>query len=120
MDLALDTDGDLAIDAGDAYYLTGVDAIAQHIKIKLRFFLGDWFLNPDEGMPYYDTVLGVKNPSISAVRALFRKAIVSTPGIVELQNLTLDYDTSARTLAVDFTAKCSDGETLTFTDFLVR
>lgn len=117
MDLTLEG-GDLKISQGDLLLNDGVDAIAQHLKIRLRFFRGEWFLNLDEGVPYFQEVLR-KNPSSRALGAFFRNIIVNTPGIASVGTVTLDYDAGERTLDVQFTATTVDGETITYDSFLV-
>jgi hypothetical protein len=55
--------GDLALsDLGDAFIRTTLaDEFAQRLRVRLSFFKGEWFLNLDEGMPYYQLIL-VKGP----------------------------------------------------------
>lgn len=119
MDLKLDSQGDLAIESGDLVILSGVDAIAQHLKIRLRFFLGEWFLNLDEGIPYFERVF-VKSPNIPEIRALYRRAILTTPGVATIDDLTVDFDGSSRVLSVTFAGETDTGEPLDFSeDFIL-
>jgi hypothetical protein len=113
MDIALDPDtGDLLIEGGDLALLDGVEAISQHVAIRLQFFQGEWFLDTRVGIPYYQRVL-VKNPDLNAVRFLLRAAVASTPGIGELQSFSTEYANASRTLSVEFEASTEDGP-LTF------
>ncbi len=118
MDIKL-TGGDLDITSGELTMLDGTDAIAQHLSIRLKMFKGEWFLNTDEGMPYYENIL-VKNPKIAVVVSLFKKAIQSTPGVAELLSIEPDYDPDTRTLSLDFAARTTEGETLTFSEFVIN
>ena len=109
MDLSLDIDGDLLInDTGDLVLIEGVDATAQHLKISLRFFQGEWFLDLRIGFPYFEEVLR-KSPNLNVVRSLFRDAILETEKVVSVSDLTLDYDGTTRGLAVSFRAQTTEG-----------
>lgn len=109
MDLQLDTDGDLEIgDDGDLILVDGVDAIAQHLLIRLRFFQGEWVLDVRIGIQYFEEILR-KAPDLAVVRSIFREAILTTPGVIELVSLDLDYIGATRTLDVRFDAQTEEG-----------
>lgn len=100
--------GDLAIDGGRFLFFEDLDHIRQTIACRLRFGRGEWFLDLREGVPYYQVVL-VKNPDLSVIRALFRRVIMSVPGVLSVPVLTLDLDRASRTLSVAFQAVCRSG-----------
>ncbi len=101
-DLELSTlDNDLLIENGDLSIVDGTDAIAQHLFIRLRSIRGDWFYDANVGIPYYFDIF-TKNPSRVAVRSIFRNAITTTPGVLELQEL--ETELNSRTLELEFTA----------------
>ncbi len=92
-------------------------AVAQHLFVRLRFFLGEWFLNPSEGIPYF-TKIFIKNPSLSLITSIFRKVILETPGVKAVENLTIDLDRATRELRITgFEAVLDDGAVLTAEDF---
>jgi len=118
-DLVIDpTTGDLQILNGDLSLTSGIDGIAQNIRIRLNFFLGEWFLDTSQGMPYFQNVL-VKQPNSQAIRAIFRKAILTTPGVLSVTNLELDLDNSLRKLSVSFQAETTDGTLVFEQDFVI-
>lgn len=98
-DIGLGDDGDLDTSTGDLVLLSDVDAVRQDVDIRLQFFRGEWFLNLDEGIPYYEEVL-VKNPKLGAIKSIFIDAILSTPLVSAVNDLVLEYDAVLRTLAV--------------------
>ncbi len=119
MDLALDTDGDLLITDGDLSLLTGTDAITQHLRVRLRFFLGEWFIDQRIGIPFYESVL-VKQPNLDVIRSIFREAIAETPGVLQIPRLDLSFDSVNRKLTIDTTIIVDGTDTpLSFTDELV-
>lgn len=118
MDIQVDNSGELVFANGDLVLLDGTDAIAQNLRIALRMFKGEWFLNVDEGVPYIQNIF-IKAPRISVITVLLRKAILSVAGVEEIKTFDVQVDAAARSLSVTFDARLADGGTLTFTDFVV-
>lgn len=117
-DFKLDANGDLDLSSGDIQLVSGDDEILQRLKIKLQFFRGEWFLDQRIGMPYFTDIL-INDPSLPAIRSFFRDAILGDESIEELNELTLDFDRSARRLNVAFVATKTDGEPIEFADFVI-
>ena len=85
------------------------------IKLQDMFELGlgEWFMNTTEGIPYVGTILGLKNPNISAIRTLFRSIILQAPGIVSVKELNVNYDPRLRKLNYNFAAYDNTGALIT-------
>ena len=116
-DIQLESDtGDLALIDGDLALIEGVDSIGQHLKQRLRLFLGEWFLQINTGLPYFQNIFG-KNPNFVLVEALFRDTILSTPGVTELTDLRFDYTNNDRQLALEFAVTTINGD-LNFSDII--
>ena len=59
MTVTISADTDLNLDAkGNLFIVDGVEAIRQAALHHMRYFLGEWYLNPPEGVPYYERILG--------------------------------------------------------------
>lgn len=108
-DLALDSEGDLLIEAGDFVLTTGVPAIVQAVNQALSLFLGEWFLDQGLGVPWIEEIL-VKNPDLNAIQSLFRSKIESVPGILAVTFLQLDFVAATRALRVSWRATSDVGE----------
>lgn len=109
-DLMLDPDThDLYLFGGDLSLVRDAAAIRQEVDNRLRFFLGEWFLDITVGVPYLQTIL-VKNPNLAAIRTVLRDEILRTVGISSLTTLDLEYDPSERTLLVTWSATTDLGE----------
>lgn len=118
MDWKLDTDGDLYLDdSGSAVNLTGADAIAQHISIRLRMFLGEWFLDTREGVPWFD--LMEKGASTTRIRAVVREVITKTPGVGSLDELDVELDSDTRKLTVTAKGTYDTGEALDYSEAFI-
>lgn len=119
-DIALDTaTHDILITNHEITLVTGAAAIQQQLRIRMQFFLGEWFLDTREGIPYYRDIL-IKNPSLSIIRDIFRKAIITTPGIVSVDQLDVSVDSKTRTATVSFRATLDTGEVLIFEPFIIE
>jgi hypothetical protein len=88
--------------------IRGAEAVAQRIRTRFRFFLGEWFLDQRLGMPYYSRFL-VKNPDLVLITNTFRQALLDTPGVASVRAFTLDFDRPARILSMDFEAQLENG-----------
>lgn len=101
-------DGDLVMVSDSA---GRPDAIRQDVEERLGYVRGDWFLDPEdpEAIPFFEEVVGRK-PSAAAIRAVYEKTILATPGVTGILSLTVEIDRSARTARVRFTASTDFGE----------
>jgi len=109
-DLKLDpATHDLVIEDYDLVGVGGVDEVAQHLRIALRMFMGEWYLDEAAGMPYWRDIL-ISAPNIRAIEALFRREILSVPEVESLSAFNMVYDRSARQLTVTFSCVTSEGE----------
>jgi len=106
-DLILDVDlHDLALSSGDLF----MDAdVAQAVKIRMLFIGGEWFLNRNQGVPYFEQVF-VKNPNLGHVAAIFRKTILDTPGVRGLTSFEFAFDGTSRVLTLTWAADTDEGE----------
>jgi len=84
--------GDLAI---PITLLRGVDALAQRLTTRYKFFLGEWFLDTRQGIPYFRDIL-VKNPDPSLIQSIFRKATLTTPGVLAIRRFGTQLEQQAR------------------------
>jgi hypothetical protein len=108
-DLALsEASHDLLIVNGDLMLIDDAERIAQQIKITLKFFLCEWFLDTSKGVPYLEYVL-VKNPNMNHIRAIFREKILDVPGVTGLSKIELSHDRKARALSVNYEAETTTG-----------
>ena len=90
----LDSDGDMAFGYGEANFLTGDAAIRQKVKTRLELYQGEWFLDVEDGTPWFQQVLG-KPRSLPLIEAVVKQRILETDGVTDLIEfqMTLDRDT---------------------------
>ncbi len=107
--LAMTNDGDLDISNNKFYLVNGKEEIRQRIIQNLKTFLGEWFLNTLEGVPYYQIIFE-KNVPPDLVADSLKDVILGTIGVVELTRFEpLDLDPVTRALTVDFEVGTADG-----------
>lgn len=115
-DLTIDQDtGDLFLDETDLTLTSGQEAIRQHLSQRLRTFVGEWFLDLTEGIPYFQHILK-KRPDPVIVDSVFKKEIIDTPGIKKLLDFDLDLDASTRVLTLTFRAETIEGSVIDFSE----
>lgn len=107
-DIKLGPDGDILVDGPDLQQTTGVDAIEQHLKQRLKTFYGEYFLDIRRGIPYFQHVL-IKNPDPVIVDTVFKRQVLNTPGAEELLEFDIDVDISTRVMTLSFKARTSEG-----------
>jgi hypothetical protein len=107
---------DLRVVNGRMRFFEGKDTIAQKVKIRLQLFQGEWFLDQRIGFPYWQKVF-VKNPDLRSLRALYKQAILESPGIASVDNL--DLELTDRALNLEFDATTDEGESISLGPFVV-
>lgn len=114
-DIQLDNNGDLDLSTGSPQLVTGANAVAQNLRIRLRFFLGEWFLDQRLGVPYFEQILGrkLKQP---LVQEIFKQVIVTTPGVEELLAFALTFDGRTRQLSLTFRVRALSGDVIDFSE----
>lgn len=107
--LAIDqTTGDLLEKAGQIKQVTGVDAVAQRIYCKLKTYLGEFWLNRELGVPYYQVIFK-KGVDLSIVNTLIKSYILSDDAIIEITEYTFSLDRVKREFTIAFSAKTTIG-----------
>jgi len=94
--LKFDTTIGLILDTTDTIVLlTDLDALASKIEQRLRFFLGEWFLNTQAGIPYFQEIFE-KPVDASLIVSLINADIVQEPDVESVQDTSIDYNRDAR------------------------
>ena len=108
-DFGLDDDGDEYADATGLAMTGDLPGIKQQVTLRIGFFKGEWFLDEERGVPWYEEII-VKNPNLIRIREIFRDTILSVRGIRRVTFMDLLFSAYARTLSVNFRASTDLGE----------
>lgn len=102
LDLKLDINGDLEVPGSGPSWAAGLDGVVQLCRIAMQQFEGEWFADLDYGVPWFQDILGGKPTAANIERArnAFRAALVSVPGVLRVETLTLNFTGPIRTLDV--------------------
>lgn len=105
--------GDIALTGpgGDFVWIEGPPQIRQRLSVRFQFWLGEYFLDTRQGIPYRRDVF-IKNPDIDVIDSLFRRVITTTPGVLAIVRFQLRYEPGERKLYFSFHAKVEGGEVI--------
>jgi hypothetical protein len=108
---------DIHIDAsGNLAMARGGDAVAQHVRQRLKFWRGEWFLDTEAGVDWTRWLLGRQPSEAATAEAVIKQVILSTPGVTTLRSFDTRYDRASRGFFLD---KCeievTDGSTAIIT-----
>jgi hypothetical protein len=115
-DLLLDSSGDITITDDDLVLSTGLDSVRQRIKMRLRMFKGEIFIDTALGTPHFDSTFA-RRPDLDLMKSVYRKVIGESEGVVELVSLTVELP-STRILSVKAEVLASDGQRIVLVDTL--
>lgn len=94
---------DLQIKDGDFQFTESdtPEAVRQECIQVLRSFKGEWFLDKEDGVAYYQDILGKRfRPSV--VRSLMTTMLLTVAHVTKVESVLMSYDGSKRELTVDF------------------
>ena len=103
-DLLLDSNGDLLFVNGD---LSFTDSVIQAIKIRLRWFVGEWRINQSYGIPYYEDVF-IKKPNKILIEEAIREEIMTVDEVQGVQDVNIEIDSADRIAHISFTVIVND------------
>lgn len=108
-DLAMDmSTGDLVLKDGDLLLIDNAERVMQQVLISLREWLGEWFLNTRDGVPYLEYIL-VKNPNENHIGQVLSDAILVVEGVESITSMDFTFNRVLRTLTVEYEAKTAYG-----------
>lgn len=100
IDIGIDpiTNDIMSID-GKVGIVNGSDEVVQRVKTRLRRILGEWFLNINAGIPYFNgDMLGGKNTQY--VLMIINAEILKTDGVQEVTDISISYNKDTRKATV--------------------
>lgn len=108
--------GDLDLTGGRLNLISGPDETAQKLRIRFRFFRGEYFADLRVGVPYFEAVF-LKNPSLAAIQAIVRELVETCPGVEALLEFDYEFNRSTRVFSITvLKVQHVSGAVLDFTD----
>jgi hypothetical protein len=111
----LGPDGDLLRGFGQTLRTSA--ATAQKVRSRLLLIQGEWFLDPDAGVPWFANdnsvdppIMGTRGADLGYVERVLKRTILETHGVSKLLDFALELNRSARALSVSATVETDDGD----------
>ena len=109
----LDSSGDIVTN-GETW-LKDAESIAQTVKTRLKLFVGEYFRDVTEGVPWFENADGTpgifgKGYSLTQVERILKRRILQTEGVLKLLSFSTDFNNSERRLSVECTILTTYGE----------
>lgn len=82
------------------FYRDEPAAVGQSVKTRLLLWLGEWFLDIDQGTPYMQGILGKYSQEVADTT--IKDRVLDTTGVVDIQNYESLKDADNRSLSVRF------------------
>lgn len=118
IDIELDQlTGSILLEDFDFKLIDDTNQIQQNLLIRLKFILGEWYLDILQGIPYFEDFF-IKNPNQIRIESVLKSEIFDTEGVVELLTFTSAYDDALRKYSANFAVRTISGETLEFEEEL--
>lgn len=101
LDIRLNADHDLDVSMLDLRLVDKTEQVRQQLLIKLRLWVGEWFLDTDFGTPYLQEILGKQLTLSGAITAL-RNSILEVEGVRTITEFEYNFSAQDRKLDVSF------------------
>lgn len=111
--MSFNVPGDLQLSADGRTLLLkeGEDQLRQAIEVGLKIFRGQWIYDPAAGVPYLQTVF-VKGTPLEVIRQAFRSQVIKIPGVVDIPEMSVQFEKTENTLRVDMLISGENGITV--------
>jgi hypothetical protein len=118
----LDSNGDEMRGRGMANFHYGSRATAQRLECNLKVILGEWFLDANEGVPWYqdgtdvEPILGHMPANAAYAEATLKARILTTNGVASITSFDLVFDRNTRMVTINASGKDVDGDAWSVSD----
>ena len=83
------------------------------LRENLSLFLGEWFLDQRQGLPYFRVIIGQRYDP-AAIDSMYRRAALASPGVASVEALQTQFNRRSRVLAIPvFKIRLKDGSLIT-------
>lgn len=102
----VDDDGELVRDRRGFVRVSGLEEIAQGCTVYLRLLLGEIPTRLDKGIDW-PNILAVATTETQLAQAVVERGVLTRPGVVAVDDVTVDIDAGTRTAAITYRATVS-------------
>lgn len=120
--IKLNINNDIEFDEfGRIVFISGANSdeeIKQRLKIKLKTFKGEWFLDTEHGVPYFFDIIGTKSIDLNILESFLKSAILEVDGIKQIIQSNVDYNPANRKLIYNFQATTINNTKITVEEII--
>jgi hypothetical protein len=93
----LDANHDPLWGNGQNNFVNDIEAVAQKIQTSLLLFLGEWWLNLNNGLPLFQSILASNNgKKADAISLLIQEVIIGVPFVTGISNVVTTFTTNRK------------------------
>ena len=104
----LSHDTDLVVSDGNLVMADGVEAIRQQVEQALRWWLGEWFLRLNEGVPYESEIFQ-RPASLGLISVILTDRALSVDGVDAVTDVRTSIDPQTREMRWSATVRTDFG-----------
>lgn len=106
---ALNSNNDLIIEKGSFKLVKDAAEILQHVRTRLLFYVGEWFLDINAGTPHFQNIF-TKPANLANIESILKSRILNTDEVLTLLEFSMAYEgESVRRLTINFSAETPYG-----------
>lgn len=105
----LDENGDMLPVTAQNTHLEGAEAVGAAVRSRILSFRGEWWEDPDEGVPVELFFGRTTDENRRVFEALLRNRIAETQGVKAIEELVIQDDPETRKRTVTVTIDTDDG-----------
>lgn len=79
---------------GNTSFVTDAEAVAQAIKTKLKLFLGDFWEDLNDGLPFFQRIAGTRDKG--EMDLLIQTRVLETPNVTGISSFESSIDSSRK------------------------
>jgi len=106
---ALDDNNDIILKNGSFITVKDGSQVVQHIRTRLLFYLGEWFMDKRAGTPWFQQVF-IKPVNLTIIENVIKSRITDTPELKMITEFSMSLtDPNSRKLEITFSAETESG-----------
>jgi hypothetical protein len=87
----LDNNLDYVMGRGPQNFISGVDAVAQAIKTRLKLLANEWWEDSEDGITLFQNILG-QSQHLESIDLIVQERILGTPNVLGIQNFIRTFE----------------------------
>lgn len=105
---ALNAQNDIFVENGSFRTTSDGAEVAQHVRTRLQFFEGEWFLDLSAGIPWIQDIF-TRPANLVRAETLIKNEITTTPGVLRLIEFEVNFDNASRRMFITGSAQTDFG-----------